>query len=220
MKRSIAIYVILILLIPIAGAQTGKGSFLIATTTDLSNSMAGLTGGGSGNSAGIALRTSFINTSADSQNSVKEKTTFLNFTPRVGYFISNRLVIGLDLTLWTSKQSYSSGDYKSIMTLTAYGPFVRFYFSGEKKVVPFLEAKGSVGSWKTKSSFGANTYRGKNSIISWSGGAGLAFYISDKISIDILAGYESLISKEKDSQDSSSSHNNTLGLAFGFTLVF
>jgi len=106
------------------------------------------------------------------------KSYSINFSPKMGYFLSDNLVVGFDLPFWYLKKIY--GDSEIAQTLFAAGPFARYYF-GKGRVFPFAVAEAIFGQVKTKSSSDAGSSEDKTSIQSYCGGIGATFLVTPKI---------------------------------------
>jgi len=75
------------------------------------------------------------------ENSNNTKTSYFSFKPSVGYFVADRFVIGLDLSIATEKQS-ASGATTYRYNSFGIGPYARYYkfLSDNEKVAFFGEA--------------------------------------------------------------------------------
>lgn len=82
----------------------------------------------------------------------------LGLYPKAGLFLSDRLVLGAELTADASFRSHSQGSIRS--GTVVFGPFVRHYFSGQQHWRWFAEAGGVFQSSHTvlEESFNANNY--------------------------------------------------------------
>ena len=141
-----------------------------------------------------------------------EKVTTLNLLPRFGYFVINNLALGLNACIAYSGETGYSTTYFGL------GPFVRYYIPGSK-VMPFFEASSLFGSLnENESSYYNNSY--KTGMTSIGGGAGLAVKLGDKVTFDIMAGYNSMSEKEKQNNpNNEKTIQGTLGFKFGFVVI-
>jgi hypothetical protein len=117
------------------------------------------------------------------------KVTTLNLLPKFGYFIINNLAVGLNMYIGTSTDKPKSGG-KYNTTSFGLGPFIRYYISGSK-VMPFFEISSLFGSETNKYEDPYSSSSNKNSLTSFGGGAGLAVKLGDKVTFDMMAGYNS-----------------------------
>lgn len=69
------------------------------------------------------------------------KTTSFTFNPRVGYFLTSNIAIGLNLGITSGKSTFEpivGNDSESKSTMTAVGAFGRYYFTPANKFSMFL----------------------------------------------------------------------------------
>jgi hypothetical protein len=146
--------------------------------------------------------------------SAADKTTTINLIPKVGYFIADNFVIGLDFSL--SSYIYKYEDSRNSITYLGVGPFTRYYIPG-KNVMPFLEISSLFGSVSEKYSSDTSDDSYKYSLMSLGGGAGMAVKMGDKVTFDIMAGYNSLTEKAKENNEN---NERTIWGTFGIKLGF
>lgn len=196
-------------------AQTTKGKFLIGEFTNLS-----LTG--TGNPMNMNLGWSTFKQKSDSgneDNSDPDKEFSLNLTPRVGYFVINNLAVGLDLSMAYTHSKRNGGESVSNITRFGAGPFLRYYIPTQK-LLPFAEVNYSFGS--SKYAWKSDTYDDERiSMVQQYGfGIGLGVPLGEKVSFDMLIGYQSYIYKEKeDNEDNVRYIVGTIGLKLGLTVI-
>ncbi|HJX71383.1 MAG TPA: outer membrane beta-barrel protein [Bacteroidales bacterium] len=148
-----------------------------------------------------------------------DKLTQIVLLPRAGYMITDNLALGLDLDIALYKTEDGESGSTSQWTIMSVGPFARLYFPMEK-VNLFLEAGGTIGSLNSKYNSDSYDSESKMSIISYGGGIGMVVPLGEKVTFDVLAGYNSYISKDKDdNEDNERDITGTIGIKFGF-LVF
>jgi hypothetical protein len=150
----------------------------------------------------------------------KDKYTSLNLSPRVGYFLVNNLVLGLDLNLSYLKMGATDSDYKDQMTTFTAGPFVRYYIP-TGKVKPFVEAGAAFGNLVYKwDGWEGGEEKTKYGLTLFNGGVGLAVPIGSRASFDTMLSYNSMTVKEKeDNPDNFREIAGTFGIRFGFTVA-
>jgi hypothetical protein len=151
------------------------------------------------------------------------KISSINLLPKVGYFVADNFAIGLDLNIALSSTKYGEDNNKYTQTLFNVGPFVRYYIP-TSKVLPYFEISGSFGEINNKYDFGDNTYmedvENKASVMSIGGGIGLAAPLGERVTLDVLAGYNSLTVKTKENnEDNDRSVSGTIGIKIGFTIL-
>lgn len=204
MKKLITLSLMFSMCYLLTSAQTGKGSIFFGTTTSLNKNLYSYFG--DGNSIGITYSFQKSETSSE-----KLKSTNINYSPKVGYFLENNFVVGGNY-----KFSFQ-GSENSNTTLMGFGPFARLYF-GDKKVKPFTEVESVFSSIKYKYDLGSTTHKSVTNLLDISINGGVAVFIDKNISIDWIAGYNLFSSKPKDNNSKTSV--NKLGTALGCTVTF
>ncbi len=199
-------------------AQTNQGNVLIGVSSTLS-----LAGTGSDL---MTLGYSSVKNKSDAdgyEESDPDKLFSINLLPKVGYFVIDNLALGLDVNVALSKEESGEDTYTFSRTMFSVGPFVRYYFP-TGKVLPYFEITGSFGAINNKFDYSDNTYlednTSKSSVMSIGGGVGLAAPLGERVTFDVLAGYNSLTVKDKeDNDDNVRTVIGTLGLKIGFTIM-
>lgn len=107
-----------------------------------------------------------------------ENSSHIGFSPNAGLFVANNFAVGGNLLIDYNK----SGDVKS--TDFGIGPFARYYFT-TSKARPLVHAAFSYLSTKIKGPSTSITNNGSNFL----GAGGVAVFINENVSIEILAGY-------------------------------
>lgn len=200
-------------------AQTEKGKVLLG----LSSRMGLYTMISSTSTDILSLSFSSIKGKSDEEGfeeSPADKLTNINLQPKVGFFVIDNLAIGIDLSL--AKFIYKEGgedDDKTTITMFGAGPFVRYYIPTDK-ITPYFEANALFGSQKYKwESASWDDDEETSSVFSIGGGIGVAFPLGDKVTFDILAGYNSYTEKYKeDNEDNYRTVIGTFGIKFGFII--
>jgi hypothetical protein len=131
------------------------------------------------------------------------KITSLNLMPKVGFFVIDNLALGLDINLATTTSKSGGSDDKSTLSLLSAGPFVRYYIPSGS-VFPFLEVGGSLGTVTSKNDYNGSESKSKSSANTYWAGAGLAFPVGERVTIDLLAGYHSMTLKNKEDNPNNS----------------
>ena len=198
-------------------AQTNQGNLLIGVSSTLSLN---------GTSIGTDLMNigfSSIKRKSDAVDFIETdpmKVMSINLLPKIGYFIVDNFAIGLDLNVSYSKNAM----IKNELTHTVYsaGPFVRYYIP-TSKVLPFIELNGSSGAIYSKSVVAGNSSledtKYSKRVMSLGGGIGLATPLGERVTLDVLAGYNSLTIKDKDDVDNIRQVVGTLCFKIGFTIL-
>jgi len=194
--------------------QCQKGSFLIGTSTNLLGNITQFGNNNPSNNVGIQFGTykSTYESSGGYKSESKTKITAFNFSPSMGYMVSDNVLIGLTVGLFNYSEKHESGDKESI-TVYSIAPNVRVYFAKERKVLPFIEARGGIMSMKYSGSDTAD----KNPFLNMKGGA--AIFLNQFVSLDIFADYTySWDSYESDSGYKSTTKVGLFGLGLGVSV--
>ncbi|MCC3156012.1 outer membrane beta-barrel protein [Hymenobacter sp. 15J16-1T3B] len=121
-----------------------------------------------------------------------------NFSPRVGYFLSDKLTVGLLLDLSRTKLQepdfYPSGQPVTRVTndhLTQVGPFVRYYYAVSDKAAFYGQLAGGYAKLKEEVSYeagGANqtTYEPKGGFADLM--PGFVFFPTSKLGLELTLG--------------------------------
>jgi len=218
MKKEIVIIATIAMLLSSGlKAQTEKGNLIIGVSSTLKVSENSLLTC----PEIMRLGHSTIKVKTDAEDYADEdytKTFGLNVAPKMGYFIADNTVLGLNLTLDYASQTYTASDDKTVYVTKCIGPFFRYYITG-KKVLPFIELGSSFGSFKNKNENQYNDYESTFGIITLNGSAGIAIPLGEKVTFDILTGYSSSTIKEKeDNEENWRIIIGTIDVKFGFNI--
>ncbi len=107
-----------------------------------------------------------------------DNSTHIGISPNGGYFVVKNVAVGGNLVVDYNK----TGDVK--VTDIGVGPFARCYF-GKAKARPLLQAGISFLSSQAKGPGFSNTNSGNNIFL----GGGVAVFINDNATVEILTGY-------------------------------
>lgn len=192
MKKLSVLSVLFVLLAVGANAQTEQGRWVVSGKTGLD----------------------FLSNSEQAyydgeKDGDRFKSSKLSFNAAVGYFVIDNLAVALGAGISTEKQGKS--DPKTIM---AVGPQVTYYFPLDGQVKPFLTAGGGF----TTESY-ANKDESKFSGPFFGGGAGVAIFLHDNISLDLGANYINTNVKNK-ADKKEVYKTGTIGASVGFSLFF
>lgn len=195
-------------------AQTNHGDFMLGAHSSLNLS------GSGGELMGLGFSRIKFKSDRDGFNEADpDKAVSLNFTPKVGYFVTDNIALGLDLNFATSKVTYGTSEDENTQKLFTTGPFVRYYIP-TPTVLPFVEVGGAFGRISTKfdnSLIGAQIT--KYNVVALTGGAGVAAPLGENVMLDIMAGYSSITTKEvQDNDDNDRTVTGTISLQLGFTV--
>lgn len=118
----------------------------------------------------------------DGNKGDKTKTFDINFAPKIGYFVSDGLAVGLGINLNSHSEKEDGDDDKYTSNTFLISPFVRYYSS----VGLFGDASIGIGSQKSK--YGSDG-ESKDNVFGWSLGAGYAIFLNDHVSIEPMISY-------------------------------
>lgn len=177
MKKTLVLIAVLIMGGANVFAQTQKGDFLLG--------------------AGTSLDFSFLSSqvSTDSYERDKIKNNSFEFTPRIGYFLANNLVVGIDFLNSTATEKQDGDKYKT--STFALGPFARVYL-GNTNVKPFLHAGFGFGKNTEKynsSSAGYPDNKVKSNLTTYDVGGGVSFFLTSKVALEVGISYGNASSK-------------------------
>jgi len=107
-----------------------------------------------------------------------DNSTHIGFSPNGGIFVVNNLAVGGNIKIDYSK----AGDIK--VTDFGIGPFIRYYFT-EATARPLLQAAINYISSKVNAPTFSSTNNGSEIFL----GGGVAIFINENVSIELLTGY-------------------------------
>jgi len=150
-----------------------------------------------------------------------QKTTTFNVTPTVGYFVIDNLAVGLNLGYEVQKQD-ASYDFnqtaKVTNTVFSVIPSVTYFIEADSKAFPYISAGAGYAAIKTKV---ASTETQNDNFFVWGGKAGLAYFITPSIAIDLGLNYQQLSTKYEETFSTTENKVifKTLGASIGFNFV-
>ena len=150
-----------------------------------------------------------------------QKTTTFNVTPTVGYFVIDNLAVGLNLGYEVQKQD-ASYDFnqtaKVTNTVFSVIPSVTYFIEADSKAFPYISAGAGYAAIKTKI---ASTETQNDNFFVWGGKAGLAYFITPSIAIDLGLNYQQLSTKYEETFSTTENKVifKTLGASIGFNFV-
>jgi opacity protein-like surface antigen len=130
-----------------------------------------------------------------------DNATTVSLSPKIGYFVIDRLAIGASLAVEFDKV----GSDKS--TSFGLGPFARYYITDGTPLKVFGEA--AFGFSRTKFSGFDDTFKSNNFGL----GIGASYFLSDDVAVDAVFGYNSFQVEDSD-------RSNIFGLTIGVQAFF
>lgn len=188
-------------------AQTEKGSWVIGGSTTLGFN---------------SLNTTY---KYQGQSTDGPKVSTITITPSVGYFVIDKLAIGLDLgfTSITTKEEevYMNTTYTYKNTISTFSvlPTATYYFKSGSNVLPYLGVGIGYSSSKTKDSSSASSNTSEESIggFAWKAKGGVTFLLSPSIGLDLGLSYMANYGKLDSNQDVKV-NTGTLGVNAGISV--
>lgn len=217
-KARIFLSAVFLFLFVAAFAQTEKGNFFIGVSSryTISPNEAGMN---MPDLMTIAFSTVKIK-SDEGDSSGSEKFNSFNLNPKIGYFASDNLLLGIDLGLGLSSHNFEGEDYESMDkgSFLSIGPFVRYYFPMEK-ITPFAEASVGFGTLKTEWESDFSESENKAGITSFQAGAGFLAKMGSNAGFELSLGYLSnTIKSKEDNTDNTRIIIGTIGVKFGLVV--
>lgn len=120
------------------------------------------------------------------------KFTRLTFEPQIGYFVIDKLPVGLLVEL--SRQSWKDpdDDDKEVYSSFIIGPFVRYYIADLDGLWPYAQAAAGIGSYKERwIPAEGDSNDDKSSLFGYRLGVGATYFVNDRVGFDVYAGYAS-----------------------------
>lgn len=184
----------------IVNAQTEKGSWVVGGSTTIGF-----------NSVGTKIK-------ADGESYDGPKVSTFNFTPSVGYFVMDKLAIGLDLGYTSITSKYTDDYYREEEKVTnsvfSILPTATYYFNSGTKVLPYLGAGIGYGSNKEKYDNVSYTVDG----LMWKAKGGIAYLITDKVAVDLGVSFNQFSNKEEEAGYDYKTVINTFGVGAGLSI--
>lgn len=193
MKKLLLLVLSVILVSSISFAQVGKGTKYVNAASSLSFS---------------SMKINQEHVEGDYEYTMSE----FSLKPSLGYFIMDGLAVGIT-ALYESSKSKSEGYESEPYVVYGLGAFGKYYY-GQGAIKPFGKAEiGIIGS-----SEGDEDYE-KDSGISFSLGAGAAYFLNEYVAVEAGLDYNKYTLTNK--EDSNYKHK-VGGILFkiGFTLAF
>lgn len=175
MKKTFSLIAASLLFCSLSFAQMNTGSYFISGNTSMNF--------GFGSSKDIDV------------DYLKSTLTSFGFTPKVGYFIKNRIAVGglVNLSFERDKQKFTpsgGGEVITKYTNTEWyiGPFGRYYVE-YGKLIPFAEVSVAFGGAKDKTETEEETTEYPHSVFIVSGGIGASYFLTESFALEGLIQY-------------------------------
>lgn len=199
MKKSLLVGAIA--LFGLANAQMTKGDWVIS----------GNTGMGFNN----------VNTTykAEGESADGPKVSTFSLTPSVGYFVIDKLAVGIDLGFTTATTKFEGA--KSTTTSLAVMPTATYYFANDSKFVPFLGAGIGYASVKNKGSVDvmgvSESMESTTDGLAWKVKGGVTYMATQSLGINLGLSYDQFSNKETYFGTELKTNVKTFGANIGFS---
>lgn len=121
----------------------------------------------------------------DNKNAEIKETNF-NFTPKVGYFFTDKLAAGVNINVGTSHEDDYGDETKNKANSFGAGLFGRYYFLElGSRFKTYAEVNADYASTKSELTVADNTTKGpKTNAFGVNGGVGANYFLTDKIAVN------------------------------------
>lgn len=136
------------------------------------------------------------------------KYTDFDIRPQVGYFVIDKLAVGLLLDIDIDKEKYTDPDSEYNWTSFLVGPFVRYYILDLEGLMPFAEASMAFGSGNSKTNYMGSESEEKYGMFAYGFGAGATYFVTENVGVDLFIGYANYQEKYKDVEDNARAEND------------
>lgn len=185
----------------LSNAQMSKGDWVIS----------GNTGMGFNN-----VNTTF---KAEGQSEDGPKVSTFSLTPSVGYFVIDKLAVGIDLGFTTATTKYDGE--KTTTTSFAVMPTATYYFANDSKFVPFLGAGVGYASVKNKASVDFMGVSESEEVttdgLAWKVKGGVTYMATQSLGINLGVGFDQFSNKESYEGIDLKTKVSTFGVNVGFS---
>jgi outer membrane protein len=125
-----------------------------------------------------------LSTSDNKNSEIKE--THFNFTPKVGYFFTDKIAAGINLNVGTSTEDHYGIDEKETANSFGAGIFGRYYFLElGSRFKTYAELNADYHTSKSEyNDNGSTTKSPKTNAFGVNGGVGANYFLTDKIAVN------------------------------------
>jgi outer membrane protein len=155
----------------------------------------------------------------------EQYTTFLTLLPKAGYFLSDKLAVGIQTGISSIIRKYPDSDpEKTSNTSFVFKPFGRYYLTTGTGGL-FAEAGLGLSAGKTKIFYDAGTEESNQTAISIDFSPGVYYYITPSISLEAkfgVIGFSTEIQKDGDTKNVNNVFTFELfpsGIGFGVSFL-
>jgi hypothetical protein len=110
-----------------------------------------------------------------------------DFNPMAGYFVMDKLPVGLYFDVYSHRTKNDDNSNKVSENQFVVGPFARYYIIEYNKLFPFVEGRVGFGTYTYKHE-GSDTE--KESYFSTRIGGGATYFFVENVGLDLFIGYD------------------------------
>ncbi|MCQ4141981.1 MULTISPECIES: OmpW family outer membrane protein [Chryseobacterium] len=181
----------------LSNAQMTKGDWVISGNT------------------GIGFNNMETKTKVNGQTFDGTKVSTFAVTPSVGYFVIDKLAVGIDLG-FTSVTTKDNGDKNTVSSFSVM-PTATYYFANSSKVVPFLGAGIGYASSKTKETISGTSTDFTADGLAWKVKGGVTYMATQSLGINLGVSFDQFSNKETYFGTEFKNRVNTFGVNVGFS---
>lgn len=181
-------------------AQTEKGSWVVGGSTNL----------GFNN-----VTTKY---SAGNESQTEPSVNTFGFSPSVGYFIQDKIALGVDLGFQSMSQKDGNSKY-TVSTLSIM-PTGTYYFRSASNVIPYLGAGIGYASTKVTEKYNNETDTYDTNGLAWKVKGGIVYLINSNVGVDLGVGYNQFTDKETVNGTDFKTTIGNLGVNLGLSVFF
>lgn len=197
-----------IALFGLSNAQMTKGDWVISGNT------------------GMGFNNSTTTEKVEGKSTESPKVNTFSITPSVGYFVIDKLAVGIDLGYVNTTTKYDGAKFTN--SRFSVMPTATYYFTNSSKLVPFLGAGIGYASNKEKTSFSGmrngtfdpllvqDTEITKGGL-AWKVRGGVTYMVTQSLGINLGVSYDQFSSKETIMNKEFKTNINTFGVNVGFS---
>ncbi|KQR94547.1 hypothetical protein ASG01_01290 [Chryseobacterium sp. Leaf180] len=186
-----------IALFGLSNAQMTKGDWVISGNT------------------GLGFNSVQTKYKAEGQSFEGAKISTFSVTPSVGYFVIDKLAVGIDLG-FTSITTKEEGD-KSTLSNFSVMPTATYYFANSSKLVPYLGAGIGYASITTKETFNNISQSFTTDGLAWKVKGGVTYMATTSLGINLGVSYDQFANKETYFGTEVKTNVNTFGVNAGIS---
>jgi len=198
MKKQYIVFLFLLFGSSMLFAQVEKGKWLLACYSNL----------------GIDIG-KYKWESSDGGDVTEYKYTQFNLTPMAGYFVIDKLAVGLfmDYQYYKDENVDNSSDLWKNKSFTI-GPFAKYYILEYKGIWPYVG--GGIGFGSGKSGYEDSEH--KWNILTYRVGVGATYFLTDNVGLDLSLGYNYDAQKYDNSIEKSTNASDNKDYNSGFKM--